>query len=353
MIQGPRRFPLLLILMACVYLLSCGSGGSSGSNSNPPPPGPTFTAPLPWVYSQIYSSASPFHTTVASLKSGGATVLSQSVMDALWSQGVASQDLSEASWMFPVYVASASDPIKTFTCTKYGSCSADGMQVHVPSGALPEAESDGHIGIVDTTQNVEVDGWQCTVGASSVDCSWGGKYAFGGNGIENTGSNAVHAGYAAGAFLITAQELTNGEIDHALGMLANCLNDPTVFPADQHSGTDSPCGGAGPPSYGNLIHLLWTPDQIAASGYSTECRTILTALATYGAYTVDTGNGGLALLTQHQYSYTAIGEANPWQTSILPDLVVAGDASGTYWNSCLNRLGSSDFEILQIAPGSY
>ena len=342
----------MAVLLLCMSLLAC--GGGSPSSSPLPPPAPTFVAPLPWIYSQIYSSASPFHTSVvATLKSAGATVLPQGAMESLWSQGVANQDLSEQSWMFPVYVATADDPVKTFTCTKYGACNAAGTQLHIPSGALPEAQADGHIAILDTTQNIEVDGWQCTVGATSVDCSWGGKYAFGSQGIENSGSNAVHAGYAAAVFVITAQELSNGKIDHALGLLTHCLNDPTVFPADQHSGTDSSCGGSGAPSYGNLIHLLWTPQQIASSGYSPECQTVLTALSTYGAYTVDTGNGGLALLTQHQYSYTATGNTNPWTTKILPDLITAGDASGTYWNSCLNRLGPADFEILQIPAGSY
>jgi hypothetical protein len=72
---------------------------------------------------------------------------------------VANQDLSAQSWMFPVYVSAATDRVKTFTCTKWGACNANGMQVHVPSGALPEAQSDGHIAILDTSQNMEFDGW--------------------------------------------------------------------------------------------------------------------------------------------------------------------------------------------------
>jgi len=102
-----------------------------------------------------------------------------------------------------------------------------------------------------------------------------------------------------------------------------------------------------------MAHLLWTPAQISASPYSAECKTVLTALATYGAYTYDTGNYGLALLAQHQLSYTAVGKVSPWATTIIPDLVAAGDATGTYWDSCLNRLSASDFELLQLKAGSY
>ena len=349
---------LLLSVVAPVVLLSGlapGCGGS-GAGKVPPPPvtPPAFTAPLPWVYSQVFSPTSPFHTTVAALKMSGAVVLPQSEMASLWSQSIANQGLSETSYMYPVYVSSAADPVKTFTCGSGWPCNADGLSIHVPAGAVPEPQSDGHFAIIDTALQVEVDGWQCVVGQTTVKCAWGGKFAFNGKGIENEGSGSVKAGYAAGVFEITAQELLNGQIDHALGMNTDCLNNPTVYPADTNAGgTDEACDVAGAPAYGDLVHLLWTPAQIKASAYSAECKTVLTALATYGAYTFDTGNGGLALLTQHQLSYTAIGKTSPWSTTILPDLVAAGDAEGTAWHSCLNRLKPSDFELLQIPAASY
>ena len=350
----PRAILVSVATFLC-FELACGGGGRTGdAGSTPVTTTQNFVAPLPWIYSQVFSDTSPFHATVTSLKASGATTLPQTAMESLWSQGVANQDLSAASWMFPVYVSSANDPLKTFTCTKWGACNANGLAIHVPSGALPEAQSDGHIGIIDTVLNREVDGWQCAVTSSNVNCSWGGSYNLGGSGLENSGSEAVHGGFAAGLFVITAQELLNGKIEHALGMLTSCLNDPTVYPADQANGTDQSCGGTGAPSYGNLVHLTWTANQISASPYSAECKAVLTALSTYGAYTFDTGNGGLALLTQHQFSYTAAGQpTNPWASKILPDLVAAGDASGTSWNSCLNHLSASDFELLQIPAGSY
>ncbi len=347
-------FVFLLSGLTAAPVSSCGSGSASVMPPPPVTPPPAYTAPLPWIYSQIFSAASPFHTAVATLKANGAKVLPQSEMTALWSQGVSNQGLSASSYMYPVYVSTASDPVKTFTCGSGWPCNADGLAIHVPAGALPEPQSDGHFAIIDTALSIEVDGWQCVVGASTVECAWGGKFAFNGNGIENVGSGSVKAGYAAGLFEITAQELLNGQIDHALGMNTNCLNDPTVYPADVNAGgTDEACGDAGEPAYGDLLHLKWTPAQIKASAYSTECKTVLTALATYGAYTFDTGNGGLALLTQHQLSYTAIGKTSPWAKTILPDLAAAGDGDGTGWRSCLNRLMSSDFELLQIPAGSY
>ena len=322
-------------------------------------PESSAAAALPGTWSQLFAATSPLHRTVASLKADGATVLPQSALHALWKQGIANQDLSVASWMFPVYLSTASDPVRIFHCTNaWGSnqlyhCNADGLSVHLPRGALPEQQSDAHIGIIDTTLNLEVDGWGCKVSSSAVSCDWGGKYPLGGSGLENSGSNAVHAGFAAGLFVVTAQELADGKIDHALGLLTHCLNNPTVYPADQHPATDASCGGTGAPSYGNLLHLLRTPEQIAHRGGSPECRSILTALATYGAYAMDTGNAGLAILTQHQLSYSAIGKDNLWETRILPDLNAGGDAKGSWWNSCLNHLSATDFELLQIPVGSY
>jgi hypothetical protein len=352
MIEKAARMSLPVAIV--VWLIGCGSSGTAVAPIEPTTPVSTITAPLPWVYAQVFSNASPLQTTVDALLANGAVKLPQSAMVSLWSQGVANQDLSPASWMFPVYVSSASDPVKSFNCTKWGACNANGMKIHVPLGALPEPQDDGHIGIIDTALGIEVDGWQCAVTANDVNCSWGGKYAFGGNAIENSGSNAVHGGYAAGMSVITAQELLNGQIDHALALTVTCLNNPTIYPADQNtSGSDKVCTDAAAPPYGALVHLLWSPSRIAASPYSAECKTILTALATYGAYTNDTGNAGLALLVQHQLSYTAIGKDSPWASTILPHLAASGDSSGTYWQSCLNRLSASDFELLQIKAGSY
>ena len=341
---------------------------STGATPSPTPTRPPTPAPTPaptnapiigsmaftGVYAQLFSASSPFRKTVAQHKAAGATVLSQSSANALWNQGIGSQDLSPNTYMLPVYVSSGSDPVKTISCTGYGRCDAHGAQIHVPSGAKPEPHSDGHLAVIDTTQNIEFDGYQCNVGSGSLSCTWGGKYALGGNGITNTGSDGVHAGYAAGLMSITAQELLNGHIDHALGLATRCLNNPTVFPADTGAGgADTNCGGYGSPAYGDMLHLTLSASQIAATNHSAECKAVLTALATYGAYTYDTGSTGISLATQSTLSYSALGKSSPWSTTILPHLQAAGEANGTYWDSCLGGLSASNFELIQIPAGSY
>ena len=289
----------------------------------------------------------------------GAVTLSQSAMNALWNQGVSWQEISPTSYYPPFYVTHATDPVKTFKCTGYGACNANGLQVHIPNGAVVEPHSDGHLAILDTVLGTEIDGWACSIAATAINCTWGGKFPFGGSGITNSGSEADHAGFSGGIMVITAQELLNGHIDHALGINTECLNNPAVYPADPNDGgTDTSCGGSGPPSYGDMVHLLWTPAQIASSAYSAECKTILTAFATYGAYTRDTGGLGLSFDKQASSSYTSLGLADPWITTIVPHMVAAGDAqifssTGGFWDSCLGRLSASDLELIQIQAGSY
>jgi len=143
---------VVLLALAASIAVSC-AGGTATMVVPPPPPPPTYVAPLPWIYSQIFSSSSPFHTTVAALKAAGATTLPQADMVSLWSQGTPNQDLSVDSYMYPVYVSLSTDPVKIFTCgTQYSACDADQLHIHIPSGAVPEPQADAHIAIIDTTQ---------------------------------------------------------------------------------------------------------------------------------------------------------------------------------------------------------
>src|SRR5581483_4973788 len=121
----------LCVLLASGLFSGAGSscGGSSGSGTTPPVTPPAYAAPLPWVYSQIFSAASPFHIAVATLRANGAKVLPQTEMTALWGQGISNQGLSATSYMYPVYVSTATDPVKTFTCGSTWPCDADGLAI--------------------------------------------------------------------------------------------------------------------------------------------------------------------------------------------------------------------------------
>jgi hypothetical protein len=259
----------------------------------------------------------------------------------------------------PIYLAKSTDPLVTISCAQYGGqCYGSGTKIHVPATAQHQQVNggDNHILVIDKTLGLEWDGWQCA--NASASCSWGSLYTLGSSGLHGPGNHpgneGVHGGYAVALFALQPAEIAQGHIDHALGINVPCLNNPTVYPADtQAGGTDGSCGGSSAPSYGDLMHLTWSSAQIAASAYSTECKVVLTALATYGAYTYDDGNSpGIEILAASNLPWTTAGQADPW-TAIRADMRAAGDSDGTNWGSCLNRLSASDFQLVQIPAGSY
>jgi hypothetical protein len=334
-----------------------GSGSSTPVPATPTPspstaPTPTGGGTMPWVYSELWSTSSPFKMTVAQQKSRGATILAHTYMDSLWSQGIAGNGTAEA---IPIYVAKTSDTLVTTVCTMYGgNCNANNVQIHFPSYAVAQQASDGHVTVVDQNAPsgaIEIDCWQAARSGSRLSCSWAGLYHLGGLGMSVNGSSAIHGGMAVTSVYAVGQEFVNGHIDHALGMATSCLNNATVYPADTSVGSDATCSGStSPPHYGDLMHLVWSSSLIASSSYSAPCKVILTALATYGAYLNDTGNNGLQINVHNELSYTANSATkslDPWP-GIQSQLNATGDGNGQGWYSCLNRIHSSDFELLEV-----
>jgi hypothetical protein len=361
-------------------------------------------APVPQVYSKAFTGNTPFHHTVAELMSAGAKVVSDSSnnMAANYlSQGISGGQplrLVGGGNVGPLYIAHEGDPAYIFSCPAYGKCNAHGKTVRYPPGAHAHTDSDHHLSTIDFASGIEVDGWggytpdgvrgscdgnltptsacpyPCNLVPGSngnpgtANCSWGGSFKLNGDGLASVYGNAGNAGgYAFGIMNITAGEILEGHIDHALGIAQSCLDANTVYPSD-HPGTDARCSGnTAPyynnfnepqPSYGNLIHLKSSVDvtTLAASG---SCQTILRALQKYGAYTAD-NNGKYGILLNIEDATDQYGgnvAANPWFTTILPDMVAYGDASATgnenspfTYQSCLGKITADQIEIIQISP---
>jgi hypothetical protein len=322
-----------------------------------PSPAPTSGTGMPWVYTDLWSTSSPLLHSVAALKASGATIVPHTYMDSLWNQGIADNGTADN---IPIYTTKSTDPLVTVKCTMYGGrCNASGVQLHMPTYVTAQKASDGHIIAIDQNAPagaMELDCWQGYLSGVTLNCSWAGTYTLGSDGIHQNGSEGIHFGPAASEFTITPQEIINGHIDHALGLNPACLNNTTLYPADKMTGTDTACAGGGmnPPHYGNLVHLVTPLSTIAQRGYSPPCMVILTALSTYGAYLDDTGNNGMQFHTDNALAYTAnpaTRALDPWP-GIQAQLTAAGDGSGSgdagRWKSCLNRVASSDFEMLEI-----
>jgi hypothetical protein len=357
-------FLVVIRLVAVVFcMLALHADAATQSSEDPLARGPVFPPDHYPIFSTRFTgSPSPFHETVSTLVGEGAKLQPSGVAQKLWRQGLTNWN---DRYRLPIFVGSSDQPVYAFSCLAYGRCGASGLRVHLPAGALSSEDTDHHLIVFDNALGGELDGWggdgspnhACKVGDGSVSCSWGGFFPFSGNGLDgNSGNSANDGGYAFGLFVVTASEILQGHIDHALGMVASCLDNPHIYPADTSKHTDTSCSGgtgSGNPQYGQLVHLKSSFD-VAASAYSPECKIYLTALQTYGAYTFDTNNGwGIALATEDTSRYAS---PNPWYTRFFPEMARYGDGTGSGRNftfpSCLNRLTADDIEVYDIAPGT-
>lgn len=317
---------------------------------------------LPSYSARFTAPNNPFHTTVAQLMQLGAQIQPQAVVNNLIGQGVGGGGLvtTPLNTGLPIYSSSASDPVYTISCTHFipSGCDAQGKQVHIPAGPIViQSKFDQHLSISDTAEQVEFDGWECQPPAGGqLTCYWGGWYPFSGKGLADNGSDAIHGGYSVGLSMVTAEDILQGHIAHALAIATSCLSNPTIYPADQENGgSDSVCGqgassiypSTSQPHYGSMVHLKWTPTQIASGGYSHGCTIVLNALSEYGAYMSDTsGIWGYAIGTENDGVYSA---NDPW--AALGAINEFGP--GARWAQCLQGLTSSDIEIINIPNLGY
>jgi hypothetical protein len=363
------------------------SGGSaSGTPAPSPTPAPTPpitstsacapTAANP-VFSGCFTGNSPYHHTVASLIGAGAKIQNDSTAANYWRNGlpIAGNSIhANGSAASTMYESASSDPQYTVTCQAYGTCDAatsvTGLKVHIPWGAAPSPETDHHIFIVDTARRQEIDMWggyasneACQVGTLSagvLTCSWGGTFAFSGNGLATVaGNSGIAGGVAYGMVAITAGDILSGHITHALGLISPCLDNNGQYPATLGRSTDSVCAGhaasggnGAEPTlrYGDMLHLKSSVNLNAYpySGYTQYCKVVVRALQEYGAYADDNAsNWGLHLIP--------LDQTNPgWQT-IMASMIAGADASGSptsaSWPSCLNRIQAGDLETITLNQG--
>ncbi len=248
-----------------------------------------------------------------------------------------------------LYFATSSDPVMTIKCSaEYGptSCqgtnrvSANGARIHVPAGAQPDANADGHLSIIETDSGLEYDLYQAAVSGSTITAQTGA--VFNANTTDGTGDGGDAASLALTGGLLRPSELLAGHIDHALAISVPCVNanGPNVgyvWPAT--GGWGEPCGeywsetASTAPPIGTLFKLNMTDAEIAASGAPVWEQTVMTALAHYGAYAEDTNgtwhDGGMAIAMQDSASFTSIGQADQWASAVN----ALGGSNGTLSSS--------------------
>jgi hypothetical protein len=214
----------------------------------------------------------------------------------------------------PVYWSHSSDPLVKLVCTGHESGCPNGATVRIPAAARPSANGDGHMTVVDQEHGVEWDFWAASRPENGeMKIGNGGKLPIGANsgtGLEGRAEAAL-LGLLGG--LIRAPELSAGKIEHALAMTTPCeqLND--VWPSPPWGQGDHVCRYERPgPHFASLLQLNMTPAEIAATGAPKWQRTIMTAMAQYGVYVVDTGgtrDHHLSLMYEDDLSFTSFGYA--------------------------------------------
>ena len=236
----------------------------------------------------------------------------------------------------PVYFAKASDPVMTINCKAiYGPTSCQGINnintngahIHVPAGAKPTANWDGHMTIVETDTGDEYDLWHATISGSTITADTGAEMNV--NTSDGTGDGGDAASLALTGGLLRPSELASGHINHALVITVPCTNANGAnvgysWPAS--GGWGETCGDywtettTSAPTIGALFKLNMTDNQIANSGAPAWQQTIMTALAHYGAYAEDTNgswhNKTMGIIMQDPASFTNIGQTNQWATTL-------------------------------------
>jgi len=208
----------------------------------------------------------------------------------------------------PIYYSASGDPVFRLHCTEpWGECPIEGDVIAIPRGARPAGGSDGHMAIVSLKTRWEYDLWQAhssTTGSGGVlSASWGGKTRIDGTGLSSN-ATAAHFGLLAG--VIRAPELQAGHIDHALFMVTRCTSGyvpPAMSAGSRCSGSQSA------PKAGMRIQLNMSHAQISRLPVPAWKRTILTAMAEYGAIIGDTGGSATwGLEFESGSTYTSFGK---------------------------------------------
>ncbi len=205
----------------------------------------------------------------------------------------------------PVYFARPGDPMVRLNGS--GSSPIDGDRIRVPAGARPASGGDAHMTIV------QPDGWEYDLydarpvrrGVLRYDS--GRRIRIDGDGL-NSAATASRIGNLAGP--VRAVELEAGLINHALTMAVQCTSGRHVWPAAK---TDSKCRRPrNAPPMGARFQLALSDAQIDALAVPAWKKTLLRALARYGAYVSDSTSSPWSLTGfESGTTYTSFGRDDP------------------------------------------
>ncbi len=317
MLSAHRRITAIAALLALLGVLAAARALTSTDADEWLCPGKfgSFSAGhWPAACWRPYGPRSPFNTPIPQNPrlAGDSSRIVAFMLGRGWSfEGVRGRLSIDAGGSRPVYWPRRSDPVVRVRCRVRDSC-RHVRSVRIPAAAQPQSASDGHMTIVEQSSGLEYDFWQASRPSNgTMITSAASRIPIGANSGSGLGGDAEAARLGLLGGLIRAPELAAGRIEHALAMTAPCVQVHDVWPAPADGRGDSVCEahGAGP-HFGNLLQLNMSDAEIAASGAPRWQRTIMTAMAHYGIYVVDTGNTDsreISLLNEDDLSFTSFG----------------------------------------------
>lgn len=220
----------------------------------------------------------------------------------------------------PVYEADADTPLHQVEVTRVGTDEwGDNVLAHtrvpIPDDAVPSSGDDGKLVVVDRARDRVIDLWRAERTEDGWSAEWGGIYPLSGTGSSESSaygdgphheewpdplSRGTGSGISSLAGLLRADELVEGEIDHALVFVTDRACGPPNagpfrWPATTTDGwvTEGPCI-----EQGSRVQLDPSLDLESVPGITEVELLVGRALQEHGAYAVDIGGARMGVITE-------------------------------------------------------
>lgn len=288
------RFRICLTGAAAVLVIGLLPQGShaavSGGGSSPQQPDNGFSPTSPWN--------TPLPADVP-LAPNSQAIVANIVQDSQQSLGLWA--INTESYSAPIYYASADTPLEQWT---YSDCqnlpqlgpviASSLVDVPTPAEMVVSQGTDESVAIYQPSTDTYWDFWRAQQNAAGQwSACWGGRIDdYSANpGIFTNPLGASASGLPFGAFLIRADELQRGHIDHAINFetirtQAGCFSWPATRDDGNTAGADIPCEGQ---------RFRLDPTFDVNTLLDPAARTIARAMQQYGLILTDTAG---ALVTQ-------------------------------------------------------
>ena len=257
-------------------------------------------------------------------------------------------NIGTVDYTSPVYIADANTPttnVSFYDCQNIGYTPADLLAqwaaVPIPPYAQPAGGTDGEMTIYQPSSNTLWEFWQSSKNSNTWQACWGGqmKNVSTNNGTwpGSFGTTATGLPFLGGQ--ITAEELKRGEIRHVIGIALVDLEKWNIvsWPAQRSDGNNA---NNAPNRIPEGLRFRLDPSiNIDALNMHPIGKIIAKAAQKYGFVVWDTA-GSVSLRAQNPKSYTALGQADPY------DALFNGTAS-------YNILDNFPWDKMKFLPMNY